>query len=97
MAGDIHMVARGNEGVAGRIKHSWGSIGYVEYGFAKRLGLPMVHFAKQGGRYVEPSPKAVKPLSPPTSPNSQQSAAVPARSGRRRLVSNCHLNLVVAA
>ena len=33
------MLARGNEGVAGRIKISEGAIGYVEYGFAKRLGL----------------------------------------------------------
>jgi phosphate transport system substrate-binding protein len=35
------MLARGNEGVAARIKISEGSIGYVEYGFATRLGLPM--------------------------------------------------------
>src|SRR5262249_37820743 len=35
------MRARGNEGVAGRIKVSDGSVGYVEYHFAKRLGLPM--------------------------------------------------------
>jgi phosphate transport system substrate-binding protein len=37
----VSMTARGNEGVAGRIKRSWGSLGYVEYGFAKRLGLPV--------------------------------------------------------
>ncbi|CDH43119.1 phosphate ABC transporter substrate-binding protein PstS [Candidatus Contendibacter odensensis] len=50
----ISMVAPGNEGVAGRIKRSWGSIGYVEYGFAKRLGLPMVHLENKAGRYIEP-------------------------------------------
>src|SRR5215510_13615123 len=35
------MRACGHEGVAGRIKVSGGSIGYVEYHFAKRLGLRM--------------------------------------------------------
>ena len=54
----ISMVARGNEGVAGRIKRSWGSIGYVEYGFAKRLGLPMVYLQNRAGHYVEPGPQS---------------------------------------
>jgi len=49
------MLARGNEGVAARIKVSEGSIGYVEYGFAKRLGIPMAHLENKDGRYVEPS------------------------------------------
>jgi phosphate transport system substrate-binding protein len=35
------MLVPGNEGVAGRIKISEGSIGYVEYWFAQRLGLRM--------------------------------------------------------
>jgi phosphate transport system substrate-binding protein len=35
------LVAPGNEGVAARIKLSEGSIGYVEYWFAQRLGLRM--------------------------------------------------------
>ena len=51
----ISMVAPGNEGVAGRIKRSWGSIGYVEYGFAKRLGLPMAHLENKAGVFVEPN------------------------------------------
>lgn len=50
----IAMSARGNAGVAGRIKHSWGALGYVEYGFAKRLGLPMVHLQNKAGAYIEP-------------------------------------------
>lgn len=49
------MLARGNEGVAGLIKQSTGSIGYVEYGFAKRLKLPMAHLENKAGRYVEPN------------------------------------------
>ena len=49
------MVARGNEGVASRIKVSEGSIGYMEYGFAKRLGLPMASLENKSGHFVEPS------------------------------------------
>ncbi len=48
------MRARGNEGVAGRIKVSEGSIGYVEYHFAKRLGLPMAHLQNRAGRFIAP-------------------------------------------
>ncbi len=51
----VSMTARGNEGVAGRIQRSWGSIGYVEYGFAKRLGLPMIHLQNKAGVFVEPN------------------------------------------
>lgn len=50
----VSMVASGNEGVAGRIKRSWGSLGYVEYGFARRLGLPMIHLQNKAGAYIEP-------------------------------------------
>jgi phosphate transport system substrate-binding protein len=49
------MVARGNEGVASRINVSEGSIGYLEYGFAKRLGLPMAWLENKAGRFVEPN------------------------------------------
>jgi phosphate transport system substrate-binding protein len=52
------MRARGNEGVAGRIKVSEGAIGYVEYHFAKRLGLPMVRLQNRAGRFVAPSEDA---------------------------------------
>ncbi len=48
------MRARGNEGVAGRIKVSEGSIGYVEYHFAKRLGLPMAQLQNRAGRFIAP-------------------------------------------
>lgn len=52
------MVARGNEGVAGKIKISSGSIGYVEYGFAKRAGLAMASLENKGGRFVTPQPES---------------------------------------
>jgi phosphate transport system substrate-binding protein len=45
----------GNEAVASRIKVSEGSIGYMEYGFAKRLGLPMAWLENKAGRFVEPN------------------------------------------
>jgi phosphate transport system substrate-binding protein len=42
-------------GVAGRIKVSEGSIGYVEYHFAKRLGLSMARVQNRAGRFMAPS------------------------------------------
>ncbi len=49
------MQAAGNEGVAARIKISEGSIGYVEYGFARRLNLPMAALENRAGQFVAPS------------------------------------------
>jgi phosphate transport system substrate-binding protein len=40
--------------VASKIKISEGSIGYVEYGFAKRLGLPMAVLQNKAGKFVSP-------------------------------------------
>jgi phosphate transport system substrate-binding protein len=48
------MSARGNEGVAGRIKISKGSIGYVEYGTARRAGLAMAWLENKAGQFIEP-------------------------------------------
>jgi phosphate transport system substrate-binding protein len=48
------MLARGNEGVASRIKISQNSIGYIEYGFAKRLGLQMAWLGNKSGQVIEP-------------------------------------------
>jgi phosphate transport system substrate-binding protein len=48
------MAARGNEGVAGRLKMSKGSIGYVEYGIARRAGLAMVWLENRAGQFIEP-------------------------------------------
>lgn len=52
------MLARGNEGVSARIKLSEGSIGYVEYGFAKRLGLPVASLQNKAGAFVRPSERS---------------------------------------
>ncbi len=49
------MLTRGNEGVAALIKIGEGTIGYVEYGFARRLGLRMARLQNKAGQYVAPS------------------------------------------
>ena len=50
------MLAPGNEGVAGRIRISEGSIGYVEFWFAQRLRLRMAAVQNKAGAYVAPTP-----------------------------------------
>jgi len=52
----IAMLARGNEGVASRIRIAQGAIGYVEYGFALRLGLSMAALGNKDGQFVAPGP-----------------------------------------
>ena len=49
------MAARYNEGVAVKIRHAWGSIGYVEYGIARRAGLPMAVLENREGDYIQPT------------------------------------------
>ncbi|QFY41303.1 phosphate ABC transporter substrate-binding protein PstS [Candidatus Methylospira mobilis] len=49
------MLVHGNEAVASRIKVSEGTIGYLEYGFAKRLGLPMAWLENKAGHFEEPN------------------------------------------
>ena len=52
------MLVSGNDGVAGRIKVSDGSIGYVEYWFAQRLGLRMAAVQNKSGIFVTPTAHA---------------------------------------
>jgi phosphate transport system substrate-binding protein len=49
------MRAKGNEGVAGLIENSVGSIGYVGYEFARRIGLSMATLENKDGNFVKPS------------------------------------------
>ena len=49
------MTARGNEGVAATILQSEYSIGYVEFGFAQRLGLSMAALENKEGTFVAPN------------------------------------------
>jgi phosphate transport system substrate-binding protein len=47
--------AKGNEGVAGQLKTTPGSIGYVELAYAKQTGLTYASVQNQAGKFVEPS------------------------------------------
>ncbi len=49
------MRVAGNEGVAGRIGHSVGAIGYVGYEYAHRLGLHVARIENREGVFVEPT------------------------------------------
>lgn len=49
------MHAKGNEGVAALIQRSEGSIGYVGYEFASRLGLNMAAIENKEGKFIKPT------------------------------------------
>jgi len=49
------VLARGNEGVAALVKRNPWTVGYVEYGYAKRLGLSMALLENREGNFVAPS------------------------------------------
>ena len=49
------MRAKGNEGVAGLIEKSAGSIGYVGYEFARRIGLDTAALENKEGKFVKAS------------------------------------------
>ena len=49
------MRAKGNEGVAALIQRSEGSIGYVGYEFANRLGLDMAAIENKEGKFIQPA------------------------------------------
>ncbi|MEA5535549.1 phosphate ABC transporter substrate-binding protein PstS [Crocosphaera sp. XPORK-15E] len=50
--------AKGNEGVTASIQQNQGSIGYVEYGYAKNNDLTMAVLENAAGKFVEPSDAA---------------------------------------
>jgi phosphate transport system substrate-binding protein len=52
------LLAPGNEGVAARIRLSEGSIGYVEYWFAQRLGLRMAALQNKSGAFITPTSRS---------------------------------------
>ena len=47
---------KSNTGVSAQIQQAEGAIGYVEYSYAKKLGLPIAALENQTGQFVEPSP-----------------------------------------
>jgi phosphate transport system substrate-binding protein len=55
----VGLGAKGNEGVAGQVKQTPGSIGYVELAYANQNKLPAAAVANQAGRMILPSVSAV--------------------------------------
>lgn len=51
----VGLGGKGNEGVAGQVKQTPGSIGYVELAYARQNQLPIAHVRNRNGEFVEPS------------------------------------------
>jgi phosphate transport system substrate-binding protein len=51
----VGLGGKGNEGVAGQVKNTPGSIGYVELAYAKQNKLPYASVKNAAGRYVTPT------------------------------------------
>jgi phosphate transport system substrate-binding protein len=49
---------KGNEGVAALIKQTPGTIGYVEFGYAQQIKLPMATLENQAGKFVAATPES---------------------------------------
>jgi phosphate transport system substrate-binding protein len=49
---------KANAGVSAQILQAEGAIGYVEYSYAQKLGLPIAALENQAGQFVAPSPAA---------------------------------------
>ena len=47
--------AKGNEGVTAQILQTEGSLGYVEYGYAKQQDIPVATLENKSGNYIAPS------------------------------------------
>lgn len=47
---------KGNAGVTALIKQTPGAIGYVEFGYAKQTGMPMVTLQNKSGKYITADP-----------------------------------------
>jgi phosphate transport system substrate-binding protein len=50
--------SKGNEGVTASLKTTPGSIGYIEYGYAKSQDLPMAVLENKSGEFVAPTPQS---------------------------------------
>jgi phosphate transport system substrate-binding protein len=55
VAWKVGLGGKGNEGVAGQVKQTPGSIGYVELAYAKQNNLPVAHVKNSAGQFVEPT------------------------------------------
>ena len=50
--------AKGNEGVAGQVRNTGGSIGYMELAYARHNSLPVAAVKNRAGRFVQPTAAA---------------------------------------
>jgi phosphate transport system substrate-binding protein len=50
--------AKGNPGVTAQVQQAVGSVGYVEYAFARENGLPVAALENKSGKIIPPSPEA---------------------------------------
>jgi phosphate transport system substrate-binding protein len=55
----VGLGGKGNEGVAGQVKETPNSIGYVELAYAKQNKLPYANVRNAAGRYVTPTIQSV--------------------------------------
>lgn len=55
----VGLGGKGNEGVAGQVKQTPGSIGYVELAYAKQNNLPFAAIQNASGSFVVPSPEGM--------------------------------------
>jgi phosphate transport system substrate-binding protein len=74
--------ARGNEGVAGQVKQTSGSIGYVELAYAKQNNLPYASIQNQAGTFVAPTMETIYAAAEGAAPN------IPANSDYRISIVN---------
>ena len=51
--------AKGNEGVAGQVKQTPGSVGYVELAYARQNRLAYAHVRNKAGRFIEPTIESI--------------------------------------
>lgn len=55
----VGLGAKGNEGVAGQVKSTPGSIGYTELAYAKQTGLAFASIRNRAGKFAEPTLEAI--------------------------------------
>ncbi|HJQ53737.1 MAG TPA: phosphate ABC transporter substrate-binding protein PstS [Gemmatimonadaceae bacterium] len=78
----VGLGAKGNEGVAGQVKQTPGSIGYVELAYANQNNLPSAAVANQSGKFIRASGVGV------TAAASGVAAALPANTDYRISIVN---------
>ncbi len=55
----VGLGGKGNEGVAGQVKQTPGSIGYVELVYARQNRLPVAFIQNAAGNFIEPSAESI--------------------------------------